>query len=59
MAWGESKAWKKGTANQKLYQALLDDAAHGAGAQREAQEGRASRGHAVGDVAPGAAEAPA
>ena len=27
MAWGESKAWKKGTANQALYQALLDDAA--------------------------------
>ena len=26
MAWGESKAWKKGTANQALYQALLDDA---------------------------------
>ena len=27
MAWSESKAWKKGTANQKFYQALLDDAA--------------------------------
>jgi hypothetical protein len=27
MAWGESKAWKKGTQNQALYQALLDDAA--------------------------------
>src|SRR6202163_3433979 len=27
MAWGESKTWKKGTANQALYQALLDDAA--------------------------------
>jgi quercetin dioxygenase-like cupin family protein len=27
MAWGESKAWMKGTANQKLYQDLLDDAA--------------------------------
>jgi quercetin dioxygenase-like cupin family protein len=27
MAWSESKAWRKGTANQKLYQALLDDAA--------------------------------
>jgi gentisate 1,2-dioxygenase len=26
MAWGESKSWKKGTANQALYQALLDDA---------------------------------
>ena len=26
MAWGESKAWKKGTQNQALYQALLDDA---------------------------------
>lgn len=26
MAWSESKAWMKGTANQKLYQALLDDA---------------------------------
>ena len=26
MAWSESKAWRKGTANQKLYQALLDDA---------------------------------
>ena len=27
MAWSESKAWMQGTANQKLYQALLDDAA--------------------------------
>jgi quercetin dioxygenase-like cupin family protein len=27
MAWSESKAWMKGTANQKLYQDLLDDAA--------------------------------
>ena len=27
MAWGESKMWLRGTANQKLYQALLDDAA--------------------------------
>src|SRR5437763_1049344 len=27
MAWGESKAWKKGTANQALYKALLEDAA--------------------------------
>ena len=27
MAWSESKAWRKGSANQKLYQALLDDAA--------------------------------
>ena len=26
MAWSESKAWMKGTANQNLYQALLDDA---------------------------------
>jgi quercetin dioxygenase-like cupin family protein len=26
MAWGESKTWMKGTANQALYQALLDDA---------------------------------
>ena len=26
MAWRESKAWLKGTASQKLYQALLDDA---------------------------------
>ena len=26
MAWGESKAWKKGTQNQALYQALLDEA---------------------------------
>jgi quercetin dioxygenase-like cupin family protein len=26
MAWGESKAWNKGTANQALYQALLDEA---------------------------------
>src|SRR6476620_6924531 len=26
MAWSESKAWSKGTLNQKLYQALLDDA---------------------------------
>ena len=27
MAWDESKAWMKGRHNQKLYQALLDDAA--------------------------------
>lgn len=27
MAWGESKAWLNGTANQELYQSLLDDAA--------------------------------
>ena len=27
MAWGESKVWMKGTASQKLYQELLDDAA--------------------------------
>ena len=27
MSWSESKAWMKGTNNQKLYQALLDDAA--------------------------------
>ncbi len=27
MAWSESKAWMKGTANQQFYQALLDDAA--------------------------------
>ena len=27
MAWSESKAWRAGTANQKFYQALLDDAA--------------------------------
>src|SRR6266850_2373227 len=27
MAWDESKAWRKGRNNQKLYQALLDDAA--------------------------------
>jgi quercetin dioxygenase-like cupin family protein len=27
MAWTEAKAWMKGTANQPLYQALLDDAA--------------------------------
>lgn len=26
MAWGESKTWMKGTASQKLYQDLLDDA---------------------------------
>jgi quercetin dioxygenase-like cupin family protein len=26
MAWGESKVWMKGTANEKLYQGLLDDA---------------------------------
>ena len=26
MAWGESKAWNKGTQNQALYQALLDHA---------------------------------
>jgi quercetin dioxygenase-like cupin family protein len=27
MAWDESRAWRKGRHNQKLYQALLDDAA--------------------------------
>ena len=27
MAWGESKSWLKGKANEKLYQGLLDDAA--------------------------------
>ena len=27
MAWGESRAWLKGRSNQRLYQALLDDAA--------------------------------
>ena len=27
MAWGESKTWKRGTVNQALYQALLEDAA--------------------------------
>jgi quercetin dioxygenase-like cupin family protein len=26
MAWDESKAWRKGTRHEKLYQALLDDA---------------------------------
>ena len=26
MAWSESHAWRQGTANQKFYQALLDDA---------------------------------
>ena len=26
MAWGESKSWRQGKANQKIYQALLDDA---------------------------------
>jgi quercetin dioxygenase-like cupin family protein len=26
MAWNESKAWRHGTANEKFYQALLDDA---------------------------------
>lgn len=26
MAWGESKSWKRGSANQKLYQGLLDNA---------------------------------
>ena len=26
MAWNESKAWRNGTANQKFYQSLLDDA---------------------------------
>lgn len=26
MAWSESKAWMKGSSNEKLYQALLDDA---------------------------------
>lgn len=32
MAWDESKAWKRGRANQKLYQAKLEEAA-GAGAR--------------------------
>ena len=27
MAWGESKAWKKGTENRSLYEGLLEDAA--------------------------------
>jgi quercetin dioxygenase-like cupin family protein len=27
MAWSESKAWRRGAGHQKLYQALLDDAA--------------------------------
>src|SRR6195256_6832322 len=27
MAWSEAKTWKRGVANQKLYQALLDDVA--------------------------------
>jgi quercetin dioxygenase-like cupin family protein len=27
MAWDESRAWRKGRSNQRLYQALLDDAA--------------------------------
>jgi quercetin dioxygenase-like cupin family protein len=27
MAWSESKAWRRGSAHQNLYQALLDDAA--------------------------------
>src|SRR5689334_20590205 len=27
MAWDEAKAWRRGTQNRKLYQALLDDAA--------------------------------
>ena len=26
MAWSESKAWRKGVANEPFYQALLDDA---------------------------------
>ena len=26
MAWGESKAWRKGTSSQNIYQGLLDDA---------------------------------
>ena len=26
MAWDESKAWRRGSNHQKLYQALLDDA---------------------------------
>jgi quercetin dioxygenase-like cupin family protein len=26
MAWGESKAWKRGASNAKIYQAMLDDA---------------------------------
>jgi len=30
MAWGESKAWKRGSANQKLYQSLLDNATQAA-----------------------------
>ena len=30
MAWGESKAWKRGSANQMLYQSLLDNATQAA-----------------------------
>ena len=26
MAWSESKAWRRGVNNEKLYQGLLDDA---------------------------------
>ena len=26
MAWGESKAWMRGSAHQKLYQSLLENA---------------------------------
>jgi hypothetical protein len=48
----------KGTANQALYQALLDHAEAAPGAQRQAQEGAAPRGHAVGALAPRAAQAP-
>ena len=34
MAWGESKNWLKGKANERLYQGLLEDAS-GAPARNE------------------------
>ena len=37
MSWSESKAWMKGTNNQKLYQALLDDAVRGAARALDAE----------------------
>ena len=37
MGWSESKAWNKGSLNQKLYQGLLDDATASVDATTEAK----------------------
>ena len=58
MAWSESKAWTKGTRQPEALSGAARRCGDGAGAEREAEEDRASRGHAVGDGAPGAAQAP-